>query len=295
MPIRNPNRPHDGPPSGNDMNQFPNQFPIGKIIAAGALVFVLVILGATTTYVVEPGTRGIKVTLGKAADQFLPEGFGFRTPFITSIVPVNVRQRTQLVRADCFSSDLQQVMMELRVLYRVPEASVVKIYKEYAGNPFDSLIAPRVQEAMKEVTAAKSAEQIVKDREEIKQKALAAAKHKIGDMLTVVDIVIHNIDLSAELERAIEAKMVAEQQAAQARFTQLQTQVEAETAVIKARGEGEAIKVRGEALKLNPAFLRLQIVERWNGKSPLVVPANPDNAGASLLLPIGPPDKSPAP
>jgi len=67
----------------------------------------------------------------------------------------------------------------------------------------------------------------------------------------------------------------------------MQTQVEAETAVIKAKGEAEAIKVRGEALKLNPAFLRLQIVERWNGKSPLVVPAQANNSGAALLLPMG--------
>ena len=81
------------------------------------------------------------------------------------------------------------------------------------------------------------------------------------------------------------------QQAVQAKFTQLQTQVEAETAIISARGEAEAIKVRGEALKLNPAFLRLKIVERWNGKSPLVVPADPNNTGAGLLLPLGSAEK----
>jgi prohibitin 2 len=268
---------------------------LARLIGAGVLVFVLVILAATTTYVVQPGTRGIKVTLGKVADEFLPQGFGLKSPFITTIVPVDVRQKTESVRADCFSSDLQQVTTELRVLYRVPEESVVQIYRQYAGNPFDSLIAPRVQEAIKEVTALKTAEQIVKDREEIKQKALAAAKQKIGSILWVEDIVIRNIDLSSELERAIEAKMVAEQQAAQARFTQLQTQVEAETAVIKARGEAEAIKARGDALKMNPAFLRLQIVESWNGKSPLVVPADPGNAGAGLLLPLGPAPSSPEP
>src|SRR5439155_13131183 len=149
--------------------------------------------------------------------------------------------------------------------------------------------------ALKEVTALQTAEQIVKNREDIKQKALAAAKQKIGAILSVEDIVIRNIDLSQELERAIEAKMVAEQQAAQARFTQMQTQVEAETAIIKARGEAEAIRVRGEALKLNPAFLRLQIVERWNGKSPLVVPADVNNTGAALLLPLGPAEKPSAP
>jgi prohibitin 2 len=212
---------------------------------------------------------------------------------VTTIVPVNIRQKTQGLRADCFSSDLQQVTTDLRVLYRVPEESVVQIYKQYAGDPFDSLIAPRVQEAIKEVTALLTAEQIVKTREEVKQKTVAAARQKVGSILWIEDIVIRNIDLSTELERAIEAKMVAEQQAAQARFTQMQTEVEAQTAIIRARGEAEAIKERGEALKLNPAFLRLQIVEKWNGKSPLVVPANDNTTGAELLLPLGP-SESPA-
>lgn len=265
-----------------------------RLIGIGIFVFVLILASSATTYVVEPGTRGIKVTLGKAADQFLPEGFGFKTPFVTSIVEVNIRQRTRIVRAECFSSDLQQVIMELCVLYRVPEQSVVQIYKEFAGDPFDSLIAPRVQEALKEVTAMQTAVQIVKNREEIKQKAITAAKLKIGTLLTVEDIVIKNLELSSELGRAIEAKMVAEQQAAQARFTQVQTQVEAETAVIRARGEAEAIKVRGEALRQQPSFLRLQMVERWSGKSPLVVPADP-SGGVSLILPLGSADKPAAP
>ncbi len=275
--------PGNAPPHANAMNPL----PLVRIIGFGVLIFVLLTISATGTYVVEPGTRGIKVTLGKTADQFLPEGFGFKSPLITTIVPVSIRQKTQSVRAECFSSDLQQVILDSRVLYRVPEQAVVEIYKEFAGDPFDSLIAPRVQEALKEVTALLTAEQIVKSREEIKQKALAAARLKIGTLLKVEDIVVRNIDLSKELERAIEAKMVAEQQAAQARFTQVQTQIEAETAIISARGEAESIKVRGDALKLNPAFLRLKLVEKWNGKSPLVVPADANNTGAGLLLPLG--------
>ena len=186
----------------------PNYLP--RLIGLGVLLFVLIIAASTMTYIVQPGTRGIRVTLGKTANGFLPEGFGIKAPFVTSIVPVNIRQKTQSVRAECFSSDLQQVLMDLRVLYRVPEASVVQIYKQFAGDPFDSLIAPRVQEAMKEITAMQTAEQIVKKREEIKQQSLAAAKAKIGEILWVEDIVIRNIELSKELERAIEGKMVAE-------------------------------------------------------------------------------------
>ena len=284
FPPRNPRPPYSGERMyANSMNQA----FLPRLIMLGILLFLLVLAAFTTIYVVQPGTRGIKVTLGKTVERFLPEGFGFKMPFVTTIVPVNIRQKTEPLKAECFSSDLQQVLAELRILYRVPEQSVVQIYRQYAGDPFDSLIAPRVQEAIKEVTALQTAEQIVKKREEIKQKTLVAARQKIGDILSVEDIVIRSFELSPELERAIEAKMVAEQQAAQARFTQVQKQVEAETAIIRAGGEAEAIKVRGQALKLNPAFLRLEIVERWNGRSPLVVPAPADTSGAALLLPLG--------
>lgn len=265
---------------------FSEQLPF-RWIGGALLIVLLVVIVATSTYVVQPGMRGIRITLGKAAPGFLSEGFGFKAPLVSTIVNVNVRQRTQSMNAACFSSDLQQVAVEVRVLYSVPEQSVVEIYKQFAGDPFDSLIAPRIQEALKEVTATLTAEHIVKSREQVKQKALAAARLKIGKILWVEDIVLRDIQLSNELERAIEAKMVAEQQAAQARFTQVQAQVEAETAVISARGQADAIKVRGEALRLNPVFLRLKLVERWNGKSPLVVPSDKLSTGAGMLLPLG--------
>jgi prohibitin 2 len=271
-----------------------NRFP-ARVIGIALLLFVLLVAAAASSYVVDPGRRGIKVTLGKADNVVLAEGFGFKAPFVTTVVDIDVRQQTRELRAECYSSDLQQVGMDLRVLYRVPEASVIAIFKQYAGDAFDSLIAPRAQEAMKEVTATQTAEQIVKNRESVKQSALAAARQKIGKILWVEDIVIRDIHLSDELEHAIEAKMVAEQQAAQARFTQVQTQTEAETAIISAKGEAEAIRVRGEALRMNPAFLRLKLVERWNGKSPLVVPADQQGTGAGLLLPLGAAPKAAAP
>ena len=258
---------------------------IAKLIGVAIILFVVIIAASTSTYVVQPGFRGVEVTLGKVSPVFKPEGFGYKTPFITHIVPITIRQQTKELMAACYSSDLQQVKTELRVLYKVPEASIVKIYRDFAGDPFDSLIAPRVQEALKEVTAMQSAEQIVKKREEIKTKALAAARLKVGDILIIEDIVIQNIDLTHELEAAIEAKMVQEQEAAKAKFTQQKAEIEAATAIIKARGEAESIKIRGEALKLTPAFIDLQIVEKWDGKSPLVIGGN-GGSGANLLLPM---------
>jgi prohibitin 2 len=226
------------------------------------------------------------VTLGKVSEEFKPEGFGTKTPFTSTIIQMPVRQITREAEAECYSSDLQQVNMKLRLLYRIPESSIVKIYKDYAGDPFESLIEPRVQEALKEVTALQSAEQIVKQREQIKTRTLNAAREKVGrELLIIEDLVLENIVLSKELEAAIESKMVQEQEAAKARFTQQKTQIEADTAVIRAKGEAEAIRVRGEAVRENPGLVQLQIVEKWDGKAPLVVGGG-GAGGANILLPI---------
>jgi prohibitin 2 len=265
-----------------DINFNPKAFlrPVGFAV----LILIVIIIASAGTYIVQPGFRGIEVTLGKVTPAFKSEGFGFKTPFITHIQPVSIRQQTRLMQAECYSSDLQQVKMDVNILYRIPEASVVRIFQQYAGDPFDSLIAPRVQEALKEVAATLSAELIVKNRGDVKVKTLDLAQQKVGtNFLSIVDVILYDISLTPELEHAIELKMVQEQEAEKAKFTQSKAQIEADTAIIRARGEADAIQVRGQALKASPDFIRLQVVQNWNGKSPLVVGAD---GGANLLMSI---------
>jgi prohibitin 2 len=244
---------------------------IARVIGVGLLLFSAIIMASSGTFVVKPGYRGIEVSLGKVSPAFKPEGFGVKAPFVTEIIPISVRQQTAEELAECYSSDLQQIRVDLRLLYRIPETSVVKIFQDYDGDPFESLVAPRVQEALKEVAALQSAEQIVKNREQIKTRSLEIARRKIGPLVVLEDIVIQNIALTRELEHAIEAKMVQEQEASKSKYFQQRVQIEADTAVIKAKGEAESILIRGEALKKNPAFVDLQIVERWDGIAPLVI------------------------
>jgi prohibitin 2 len=257
---------------------------LGLIVGA-LLIFILVVGGSAATYVVEPGHRGVEVMLGKVAPGFKPEGFGLKLPFVTRIVPLLIRQQTAKMTADCYSSDLQQVKIAVRVLYRVPESSVVVIFRDYAGEPFEALIKPRIAEALNESTARRSAELIVQKREEVKSQALESARRKVGEVLVIEDLVLEDINLTQALENAIEAKMVQEQEAARARFAQQQAQTESSTVVIKAKGEAESIALRGAALRENPSVLELQIIERWDGITPLVV--GPGATGANMMLPLG--------
>jgi len=258
---------------------------IAKLITGAVIIFVLVIAGVSSTYVVEPGFRGVEVILGKVSAVAKPEGFGFKLPFIARITSVSIRQQTAKFVAECYSSDLQEVNIDVRVLFRIPEARVVSLFREYQGDPFTSLVQPRVAEAIKELASLRTAEMIVQKREEIKAGSLESAREKLGDLLIIEDIVLEDISLTSALERAIEAKMVQEQEAARARFAQQQAQVEASTVVIKAKGEAEAINLRGKALLENPSIIDLQVVERWDGVTPLVV--GPGAEGANMLLPLG--------
>ena len=272
---------------GSDFRlQIMTPFGSIRLIVGAVIIFIVIVAGASSTYIVDPGHRGVLVTLGWVSPESKPEGFGFKPPFISRVVPLSIRQQTAKFETECYSSDLQQVIVHLRILYRVPAPSVVTIFRDYSGDPFEALIRPRVAEALKEATALRSAELIVQRREEIKNRTFEHARSKIGEQLLVIeDVVLEDIQLTSVLESAIEAKMVQEQEAARARFAQQQAEIEANTAVIKARGEAESINLRGKALRENPSIIELQVIEQWDGITPLVV--GPSATGANMVLPLG--------
>lgn len=257
---------------------------IARLVGVAILLLVVVIGAASGTYIVPAGHRGALVTLGKVSPEFKPEGFGFKTPFITTVVPMSVRQRTAEMNSAVISKDLQEVRTKLKVLYRIPEQSTVQIYQQFKGDPFTSLIQPRVDEAIKEVTKEHTAQQIVQERASIKMRIVESARRKVGTLLALVDVVVEDITLSATLETAIERKMVQEQEANKAVFEQQKAEIDAQIAIVRAKGEAESISIRGEALAQNPELIDLEIVRKWNGQTPRVVGG--ETGGAKMILPL---------
>ena len=260
-------------------NSSPAKIIIGFLAAFVAIVFLF-----SATYIVKPGTVGVLVTMGDVAERFSPPGFGWKKPFIASVHDVNVRAQSRPMVADCFSSDLQHLTTTVSVIFRIPEKQAVTIFKDYSGDPFEALINSRVQEALKEATATMSAEHIAKNREVVKKQTLEASRKKVGDLLEIIDINLVNIGLSPQLTSAIEAKMVQEQEVAKAQFIKQRAQTEAETAAIKAQGEANAIQIRGDALTKNPRALEMQLLEKWDGRAPLVI--GQAGTGTQFILPL---------
>lgn len=44
----------------------------------------------------------------------------------------------------------------------------------------------------------------------------------------------------------------------------------AQIALAKAKGESDAINIKGAALRNNPEVLKLEVIQKWDGKLPMV-------------------------
>lgn len=263
-------------------NQSPNWLATFGLGGAALALF----LGFQTFHIVPPGHRGISVFLGKVDPSQRPEGLTFKWPFVETIKNFPIMQIKGEGQAESFSSDLQNITMFFTVMYRIPETQVVRLFQQYRGDPYSSLIEPRVQEVIKQVAALSRAEDLVKNRERMKEDIIARLRPAIGDVIQIVDLALTNINLSDQLEQAIEQKVVREQEALAKSFELDKEKKQAEITIVRAEAEAKSVSIKGEALKSSPEVIQLEIAQRWDGKAPLSVSVG-TGGGANVLLPIG--------
>jgi regulator of protease activity HflC (stomatin/prohibitin superfamily) len=264
----------------DDRIQLPNM----RFVPFLAVGLAIVIILFTSFHVVPPGHRGVSITLGKVSPIMRKEGVTFKKPFIERLIDVSIRQRTVEGLSAAFSSDLQTVNVAFKTLYRLPETKVVELFQQYQGDPYLSLVEPRIQEELKQTTSLYRAEELVKSREKIKGEVLEKVKKAVGDIVYVSDLAITNFDFTDELERAIEQKTIREQEALAKSFELDKAKKDAEITIVNAEAEARSVKIKGEALRISSEVIALEIVKKWNGVSPTTVVV--DKGGANVLLPV---------
>jgi prohibitin 2 len=257
--------------------------PGGRLAPLAFIGGAIALLLFTSFHVVPPGHRGVSITLGKVSPNVKTEGLTFKKPFVENIVNITVRQHTVEGQASAFSSDLQTVQIAFKTLYSLPENKVVDLFQKFQGDPYTSLVEPRIQEELKQTTSIYRAEELVKSREKIKAEVLEKVKHAVGEIVYVSDIAITNFDFTDELERAIEQKTIREQEALAKNYELEKARKDAEITVVNAEAEARSVKIKGEAIRIAPDVIALEIVKKWNGISPQTVVT--DRGGANVLLP----------
>jgi len=244
-------------------------------IACGIGLFALIVfLGSFK--IVEPGHRGYRVTLGEMSQQVVDEGWNWKWPFITAIKPMDVRTTKIQRETPVYTKDIQTATILYAINYNVvPDkvpALIRNVGRDYQAKTFDQIMTG----ALKDVIGKWNAQELVANRE----KAAAEIKESLvrqvsaNGYLTVTDFQILNIDYSDVFEKAIEAKVVAEQKAQEAVNRTVEIEETAKQKVISATAEAQSMEIRAQALVKNPKLAEYEAVLRWDGKLPQYMMGN---------------------
>src|SRR5450631_720424 len=232
----------------------------------GSILLAILVVMLFFTATVETGNVGVVTNFGKVTGTVLDSGWHLVGP-VDHVTEVSIRTITTQTDTTCFSADLQDVTITLAVQTYITEEKVTEIYKNF-GTEYMSQAMPKILDALKAETAKDEAAQIIAKRDQIRSEALKAAQGRLTSFVEVQDLSIVNVAFSEDYAKAIEAKQVAQQRAEQAKYELQQAEVEAEKKVASAKGEAEAIQIRGDALAKNPAVIELELINKWDGKSP---------------------------
>jgi len=235
---------------------------------------VLVIFGSW--YIVQPGERGVLVTLGNPSMDVKNEGFGLKMPLIQSVKKMSVRTQKYEAEASAASKDLQIVSTKIAVNYHLLPESVPKIYQELGKYYSDNVIQPAVQEIVKATTAEFTAEELITKRPQVKEQINFNLKERLSTRNIIVeDISITNFDFSESFNNAIEQKVTAEQLKLKAERDLQRIEVEARQKVAEAEGQAQAISIIEEQLSKSTNYIEWLKVNKWDGKLPSVTSTIP--------------------
>jgi len=245
--------------------------PIAGIVLAGL---------AGAVVIVEAGHVGVVTRFGAVTGVTFEQGLHYKIPFVEGVWVADVRTQKEQVDAAAASRDLQEVKSTIALNYHLDPLEAPQVYRDIGPLYKQRVVDPAIQEAFKFATAQFNAEELITKRETVKNLARDFLKERLGNFNVIVEeLNIVSFEFSRAFNDAIEAKQVAAQSVLEAQNVRERTRVEAETRVIAADGEAQAVLVRAKAASeaqqiqrstLSDLYVQFLAVDKWDGKLPTV-------------------------
>lgn len=247
-----------------------NDIRIGKIVFHLVILFIAIIVIFGSFGTVSAGNVGVETRFSKVIGTVQP-GLFFKVPFVENVTQMDVQTQKDQTDATAASNDLQSVTATVAVNYHVEPQDASTIFSNIGAEYADRVISPAIQESVKSVTANYTAEQLITQREKVREDIITLLTDKLQkygvqtDSLNIVDF-----KFSDTFNTAIEAKVTAQQNALAAQNKLAQVQFEAQQTIAKAKGDAEAIQIQTQAINSQGGadYVQLQAIKQWDGRLP---------------------------
>ena len=256
------------------------------------IIIAVIIIVCSCIRTVPTGHTGVVTTFGKVENYTLDAGVHFMQPW-SKVINMDNRVQKNTLQLACFSSDIQEVNINYTINYQIDKANAMNIYKSVGKAYYETVVAPNVTEAVKEVAALYTAENLVNCRAEISTKVEEVLTSRLlQHNVEVVNTAIEDMDFTDAFTNAVEAKQVAQQNKLKAETEAAQRIVEAEAAAkvktVEAQAKAEADKIAAEAeayqisikaeaeaeanrklaASLTNTIIDYEYAKNWNGELP---------------------------
>lgn len=237
---------------------------IGAIIGA-VLAFIMLVgvIGSMTT--VPAGHQAVLVTWGKVNyEKTLSPGFHV-IPFWIDVEPRNIQVKKEEVHAKAFSIDLQEADIVVALNYRPMRQKINRLFEEYGDEFVERVIVPAVHESVKAGTAKFSAEDIIGQREVVKEAVISDLRERLArGYIELVELNIVDFDFKTAFKEAVESKQIMAQEALEEKNKKDKEKWIADQKIEQARGEAARIRQKAEAISTNPQVLVLEAIQAWS-------------------------------
>lgn len=226
--------------------------------------------------IIDAGHRGVITNFGAVQKEVFGEGLHFRIPIMQTVHEINVQIQKSEADGDAASKDLQQVHTKIAINYHLNPDRVGDTFQTVGDldTVGGRIITPAVQEAFKAVTANYTAEELISQRAEVRDKISGFLLDRLNRHGIVVDeFSIVNFAFSRSFNDAIEAKTTAEQLKLKAERDLERIRVEAEQKIASAKAEAESLRmqkqeVTSDLLRLREIENQNKAIEKWDGRLP---------------------------
>ncbi len=253
-------------------------------ITLAALVVSLLIV-PLSFHSINTGEVAVVKQFGKVVD-VKSAGLNFDLWFLRKYQKYDTKVQNLDIETMAYSSDAQTMDLFLTIQYTISQDKVTDIATEYGRlSALESKVEKIAVAQAKTVMSRNKAMDIIAKRGELSAEIEEAMRKAIDERfyINISSVTLTNIDFSDAFEKAVEDKMIAEQDKLKADYTNdtkvATAEANAKAKIVEAEAQAKANKIIQDSL--TEKVLESRFYEKWDGKLPNVM------SNGSVITDIG--------